>query len=95
MYYFIVIIAILSSLIGILAVKDPETVQGITMAVFWAHVAILDPAASPRGANSVTTAHGASAEPGQPGSRLVNISLEHTCVDRNDTWIIFSPTFPI
>jgi len=33
--YYIVIVVILSSLIGVLAVNDPESVQGITMAVFW------------------------------------------------------------
>ena len=35
MLYYIGIVAILSSLLGFMAVNDPETVQGITMAVFW------------------------------------------------------------
>ena len=33
--YYIAIVVILSSLIGVLAVNDPGSVQGITMAVFW------------------------------------------------------------
>jgi len=35
MLYYIGIVAILSSLIGVLAVNDPASLQGITMAVFW------------------------------------------------------------
>ena len=35
MLYYIGIVVILSSLIGVLAVNDPASLQGITMAVFW------------------------------------------------------------